>query len=678
VILIGILLGLLLGLLFGGRLDALVNVRLRFALLLLGALLVRYGTQLAIANGVPFVDSLRLPLYAIAFAVLVSALWLNRSQPGLLVVMGGVAANAVAILVNGGYMPVYLPALTAAGLSTADLSPTFNVALPMNLDLQFLLQAGPLGDIIPFPLQPLSNVVSLGDVMMAIGLGWFLFATLLRGNPSLASPGVTIWRGGEAEASTYDRPVMLGGGRGALAPPSARGAPLPLPATLLPVPGAVIPGWAARVRDHPYLRLARDARFGAFWVAQTISLFGDRLNQVALAVLVLAVTGSPLATGLVFLAATLPNLFLGPIAGPFVDRWDQKWVMVVSDILRGGLVLIIPVAAQANIALVYPLVFLVTTVSLFFRPAKAAVVPRIVDPDDLLAANSAVWTAETIADIAGYPLAGLLVAFLTAQLALAFWLDAATYLISALLVVGLTIPAAVRVVGPPVAGAIRAFMTELRDGWHVLRRQPTLFQNTLVSAVAQLSVGTTLALTVVYARDVLDGRFIPYPQNYAAIDAVIGIGNLLGGLVVGAIGGRLHKGSMVVIGFVVMGFATLFLGLTENVLIALVAAFVMGVFNLVYVIPTQTLFAQLTPEGFMGRVVAFRSSFVFGAMTLSMAVSSIAAEHVSVGTVIAVSGAITVLAGLVGGLLPAVRDPQTGADAVHAAVPQAQPVAEDG
>ena len=130
---------------------------------------------------------------------------------------------------------------------------------------------------------------------------------------------------------------------------------------------------------------------------------------------------------------------------------------------------------------------------------------------------------------------------------------------------------------------------------------------------------------------------------------------------VGAIGSRLRKGWMVVIGFVVMGLATLFLGLTQNVLIALVAAFVIGVFNLVYVIPTQTLFAELTPEGFMGRVVAFRSSLVFGAMTLSMAVSSVAAEHIPVGTVIAVSGAITVLAGLAGALLPAVRDPRRAA-----------------
>ena len=98
-----------------------------------------------------------------------------------------------------------------------------------------------------------------------------------------------------------------------------------------------------------------------------ISSFGDRIHQVALAFLVLGATNSPAAVGLVFLAATLPNLLLGPISGTFVDRWSQKQVMVVSDLLRASIVLSIPLAAVTNIALVYPLVFLVTSISIFFR-----------------------------------------------------------------------------------------------------------------------------------------------------------------------------------------------------------------------------------------------------------------------------------------------------------------------
>ena len=106
--------------------------------------------------------------------------------------------------------------------------------------------------------------------------------------------------------------------------------------------------------------------------------------------------------------------------------------MVVSDLLRAAIVLILPVAAVTNIVLVYPLIFLVTTISVFFRPARVAILPRIVPEEDLLSANSAMWVGETIADVIGYPLAGHLRRRSSARaVPLAFWVDSATYLASA-------------------------------------------------------------------------------------------------------------------------------------------------------------------------------------------------------------------------------------------------------
>ena len=88
----------------------------------------------------------------------------------------------------------------------------------------------------------------------------------------------------------------------------------------------------------------------------------------------------------------------------------------------------LPVAILINVWLAYPIVFAITTVSIFFRPARVAILPRIVTEQDLLSANSAMWVGETIADVIGYPLAGLFVLFLADSLPLAFWFDAATYL----------------------------------------------------------------------------------------------------------------------------------------------------------------------------------------------------------------------------------------------------------
>jgi MFS transporter, DHA3 family, macrolide efflux protein len=665
-LLLGILLGVFAGLAAGGRLTNLLSAQLRFGALIVAGLLLRVATGWLLDEGVDVIQELRLALFAVSFGLLVTALWLNRRQPGLLLAMVGIAANGLAIVLNDGYMPVYLPALEVAGLTVADLSPTFHVALPSELGWDFLVAGGPLGDILPIAIPVLANVISVGDVLLAAGIGWFLFSTIARGSSDPDTGVVSLWsarpRASDAhepipERAGLDRPVVIGSGMGpglsATRPPLHLGGE---PAEARAEAPAELLSLGQRLRGHPYVRLARDARFSAFWLAGTISLFGDRLHQIALGVMVLAVTGSAMQTGLVFLAATLPNLLLGPIAGTFVDRWDQKWVMIAADLLRAGLVLTVPLLADIHIWLIYPVVFLTTTVSLFFRPAKAAIIPRIVRREDLTPANGAIWTGEAMADIVGYPLAGVFVAFLGTNLALAFWLDAVTYVISAVLLVGLVIPPVAHRAKVRVAGAVAAFFAELREGWRFLRSETALFQNTLVSIMAQLSVGATLALMVVYAQRSLDGDVIPYPESYAVIEAAMGVGNLIGGFVVGAIGARLRKGGLVITGFAVMGLATIALGLTSNELFAVVAAVVVGVFNLVYVIPSQTLFAERTPPGMMGRVVAIRSSIVMGALTGAMAVSAGLADTIDAGVIIAATGVLTVLSAIIAAWLPAVRD----------------------
>jgi MFS transporter, DHA3 family, macrolide efflux protein len=632
----GLLIGLVVGLLLGGKPGRLLDVRLHWVGLIFLALFLRLGTQAAIVNGIELVEMLRLPLFVSGFVLLAVAMYLNRTQPGMLAIAVGSLSNGLAVLLNGGWMPVWEPSLAAVGMSVVDLNQSFHRPLPASLDAEFFLRGGPLGDLIPIPLPFLANVASIGDAFIAAGLGWFVFSALMR--PSSGVEGAISLGPGPADRPmpVLDSVTMLGGARRATLAPS--------------IPGGL------RLRDHPYVRLALDARFVSFWLAQAISLFGDRLHQVAVAVLVLIATGSPLATGLVFLAATLPNIALGPIAGTFVDRWDHKRVIIVSDLLRAGLVIAVPLAVAIDVIWVYPLAFLITTVTLFARPAKVAVLPRIVAKDDLMAANSATWTADNLADILGYPIAGVLVAFLGADLFLAFAIDSATYLLSALLVAVIFIPPVARGAAPRVGNAVRTFIAELADGWRFLRGDPPLIQNTLVSALAQTSIGVTLALSVVYARDWLDGTIIPFPESYAAIETVIGVGNLIGGLAVGAIGTRIGKGWLVVAGFMVMGLATVALGLTGNVLLALVAALVMGAANLIFIVPTQTIFLERTPIELMGRVVALRSSLVFGSMIAAMAVSGLVAEQVDVGLVIAASGALTFLAGVVAVLLPAVRD----------------------
>src|SRR4051794_21910814 len=155
-LIVSLLLGLVLGLLAGGRLENLANVRLRFVQLLFLGLVLRYATQFAIESGNAPVDALRLPLFAAGFALLLAGLWTNRGHPGLLLAFVGILLNAVAIVTNGGFMPVWEPSVIAAGLRATEVGTAFHhivgTAAGGGIPADFLAQAGPLGDIIPVPV----------------------------------------------------------------------------------------------------------------------------------------------------------------------------------------------------------------------------------------------------------------------------------------------------------------------------------------------------------------------------------------------------------------------------------------------------------------------------------------------------------------------------------------------
>jgi MFS transporter, DHA3 family, macrolide efflux protein len=699
VLILALVVGIGGGLLAGGRITNIADVRLRWVWLLFLGLVIRYGTQWAIDNGVPYMDLVRLPLFISGFFVLLLGLWMNREQPGFPLAFVGILLNAGAIIINGGAMPVWEPSVIAAGLNPADITSTFYRVVGETagggLPPEFLAHAGPLGDIIPIPIPFFQNVASIGDIFLFAGLTFFLFAVTVRHPvgfeeaaavalrrrlgelsyvpdrvewpeedlpPAISEmpgevliPAVTpTAEGGLVGAAALERPSMLGGtsigSEGTLGP-----------ARWIPLPG--IPTFVARVRRHPYVRLALDSSFSALWTGQLISAFGDRIHQIALAFLLLDATHSYLAVALLFLVATLPNLLLGPIAGGLVDRWDHREVMIVSDLLRAGLVLLIPIAAVSNLWLAYPIVFLVTTVSIFFRPAKGAILPRIVGPDDLVPANSALWVGETFADIAGYALAGIFVALLHDQLPVAFWVDAVTYLASAVLISAIAVSPMPRAAAAAVAGAgrgvleaARQFAAEIGEGWRFLRGEPVLLANTAQAVVGQFTLGILLSVVPFYAADVLvRGPFVP-TEAYGFLEAAIGAGNFVGGFIIGIIGARLALGRMVIFGYVLTGVCVALMGLTDNLSLAIGLSFGGGVGNLAFVIPSQTLMQRRTPQELMGRVLGLRFSVVFGSMTLAMGVGGLLGQQFGAAAVIAASGLVTVAAGVAGLFLPAVRD----------------------
>jgi MFS family permease len=113
---------------------------------------------------------------------------------------------------------------------------------------------------------------------------------------------------------------------------------------------------------------------------------------------------------------------------------------------------------------------------------------------------------------------------------------------------------------------------------------------------------------------------------------------------------------MIIAGYTVLGLLTTLMALSGNLPAVLAIAFGIGVANMVFIIPSQTLFQERTPGNLLGRVVSFRFSLVFGAMTLSIGLGGVLAEVVGVTPVIAAFGLVTAAAGIAGWFVPAIRE----------------------
>jgi MFS family permease len=652
-----IVLALLVGALAGGGLPRLAELRLKWLWVLGLALALRVAAFVARQWGID--EQLPIGLFFIFDYLLIFVwLWGNWRVPGLQVAAVGIGLNTLAVIFNGGQMPVWTGALRAAGLTPADLgSDPFHFLMSSPTVADFVQRGGIFGDVVPFPVPYLRDVMSIGDVLLALGIFWAIVSSMTRPNAPV--------RASVAIASNPLRPTTAGEfqtGVGyvrtfapaQLAPVGPMGSPpIPAPAPAASVAIPARPGAPPRVRaQSPYLRLARNANFSLLWVGQLVSLFGDRVHQVALAFLV-AARGNPLEVGITFAMTAIPNVLLGPLAGALADRWDRRLTMIGCDIVRAGLVLLVPVAAPIDIRLVYVLAFAVATVSILFRPAKNAIVPLVVDERDLVTANSAITVTETLADLLGYPAAGLLVASLGSLIGAAFAVDSATYVVSALLLWSMLTGRSEHVTTP---FSLRAIGQEMVEGWLFLRRHAELFSNTLVSTFAQVAVGAEVVCSILYAQSVLEHSRIGYPENYSLMMAAIGLGSIVGGLVIGGVAGRFPKGPLSIVGFVTFGLTFIAMGFVRDPYLAIALFFLVGATNMIFLIPNITLFQERTPQRLMGRVVSTRQAIVFGVMAASMAFAGWLSGLLGPATVLTLSGVVCTLAGLGGLLVPSMRD----------------------
>jgi MFS family permease len=359
---------------------------------------------------------------------------------------------------------------------------------------------------------------------------------------------------------------------------------------------------------------AQRRSFGRMWLATLVAGAGEGVRMGALPLLAASLTREPTAVAAVWVAGGLPFVLVGPFTGVLVDRLRHRtrllWTSdAATALVMGGFA--VAVAADAtSIALMMAVNFVLGSVQTLRDNAALTVVPQLVEPRKLDAANSRIQGAQLVTiDLLGPPAGALLFAL---PAAVVFTADAVASGTAAILVAGIVVRAAARTTAPGAApdAPRRPVRTEVAAGFRWLRAHRLMRTVCVLVGLSGMAVTCVVSIAVLYALEVLRvGGLL-----YAVLLGVVAIGAVAGALVAPVLTARIGRSRSLVVAFALAPPAFVVAGLTGNPYVAAVALTAVGasvgISNLVSVSLRQT---SVPPE-LMGRVNASYRLVAVGAV----------------------------------------------------------------
>jgi MFS family permease len=401
-----------------------------------------------------------------------------------------------------------------------------------------------------------------------------------------------------------------------------------------------------------YRQLLRNGPLARLLIGEFVSSIGDWLYLVALVVLVYRATEDPVLLGIVGAARLLPYVFLSIPAGIVGDRFDRRYVLLVSDLVRAAcmVVLAILVSIDGPLWAIAAVAILAACFAPFFYPAFGALLPSLVrDEREFGPANSAWATLDNLAWVVGPGIAGLILA--AGGIQMAFVLNAVTFGVIAVLLLTLpksTVPV-VEIPPPPAADEARP--DDAPASTPVGRRRwfPKEIDLSAVSGVLLLDMLTWFAfgginiLIVILAIDVFDGG----DAATGFLSAATGVGGIIGAVASGVLVLRPRLGPAMLIGAAAFTAALVLLGVADSLLVAFIAITVASVGHLVLDVVRTTILQRVVPDTFRGRFTGVLMTTSGGAEALGTLVVPIVGVFFGLTTVMAFTAASL----LVGALL---------------------------
>lgn len=389
-----------------------------------------------------------------------------------------------------------------------------------------------------------------------------------------------------------------------------------------------------------YTGVARSPGYFPLWLSQLISNFGDTLHYIALVVLVFQLTGQGLAVAALVAAEVVPTLVLGPIAGVVIDRFNRKHVLIGADLFRAALVL--SLLWPQGVWHAYLVAAGLAAGTIFFNPTVQAVIPVLTTEEQRLAANSVAWSTGRLVQIIASASAGGVIALLGTGPA--FTLNAASFVISALLIAGLRIPAHAGQLGAGAKQGLAAYFRDARAGLLFAAHDRFVSRLLLVQSLASFAVGATGAMLVVLAERHLQ---LP-PQGFAWLIGAIGLGALLGPLIPNALAKDYRDARWLFLPYIIRGGGDILLAVFTPLPIALLLLFIYGLNTSTGMVVFSSTIQGVIPDAVRGRVFTLLDVSWSAMRLLSLAIGGLAVDMIGIRPLFWTGGALLALAGVLG------------------------------
>lgn len=390
-------------------------------------------------------------------------------------------------------------------------------------------------------------------------------------------------------------------------------------------------------RPSAYLSLLRNRSYRLWFASSLSSSLGDWTGFVALQALVVSLStpGSRIglfALGGVMMARVLPSLVIGPVAGVVADRYDRKRLMVTTDLLRSGL--FVGIAFATDLTMLFALTFAVESLSLLYMSAKDATLPNLVRREHLVEANQlnllvaygTLPLGAVIATAVSLPLRAL--GFdPTAAARGALLFDAATFLVAALLIARVRLPAAGRRTGTSDSPGVVA---ELKEGLRFIRDLPVIRALILGVTGVFFGAGVVVTLGPEFVRSSLGQE----STDWFTLMTLVGIGLVCGIAVVPLLTRRLRRERLFPIALGVAGAIAAGIATLPSFPLTLAAGFLLGVAAGVSFVVGYTLLHEHTQEAVRSRTFAAFYTGTRLSLFLSLAVAPFLAGAIGRGTLI--------------------------------------------